>query len=94
MENAMKKFFVGSKPIPEPVEFRLTSTMMVNTPGLLAWGINGYKFKKDRKNILRIFTEGFPGPAPEAFDALLDGKLPYAVDEDNAVIFTGWKLAA
>jgi hypothetical protein len=85
--------FVGMKKIGEPVEFRLQSTGMFNTPGMLRWAINGYKFKKDRKALLKVWVEGFPGPAPEAYEALLEGKLPYAVDKENAVIFTGWRAA-
>ena len=38
----------------------LESTPMLNTAGLLRWAMNGYKFKKDRKKLRRVFIEGFP----------------------------------
>jgi hypothetical protein len=87
------KHYVGNKAILEPTEFRLQSTSMFHTPGMLIWAINGYKFKKDRPALLKMWVEGYPGPAKEAYEALLEGKLPWAVDDAAAVIFTGWKAA-
>jgi hypothetical protein len=88
------KRYLGDKPIPEAVEFRLQSTSMFHTPGMLLWAINGYKFAKDRPYLLKMWVEGYPGPAQAAYDALLRGQLPWSVDDENAVIFQGWKEKA
>jgi hypothetical protein len=80
----------------EPRTYRLLSSSLICTPGILRWAMNGYKFRKDRKALLRVFTEGFQGPiAPPAdvFDRLLKGEIKYTVeDEDDknggTVVFT------
>jgi len=66
----------------------LESTPMLNTAGLLRWAINGYKFKKDRKRLRRVFTEGFTHPrlTDEVVDRLLKGELPHKIDGENVVI--------
>jgi hypothetical protein len=72
-------------------EVRLLSCPMFNTPGLLRWAMNGYKFPEDRGVLLRVFTEGFPSDPPvpaNVFHRLLLGELPYTVDNDQAVCFT------
>ena len=33
---------------------------MLNTAGLLRWAMNGYKFKRERKKLRRVFVVGFP----------------------------------
>jgi hypothetical protein len=63
---------------------RLSSSSFVNTPGLLRWAINGYKFKRDRKYLLKVFVDGYTGPgapSPETFDRLLKGLIPYTVED-------------
>ena len=67
---------------------KLESTPMLNTAGLLRWAMNGYKFKKDRKRLRRVFTEGFTHPrlTDEVVDRLLKGDLPHKIDGENVVI--------
>ncbi len=67
---------------------KLESTPMLNTAGLLRWAMNGYKFKKDRKRLRRVFTEGFTHPrlTDEVVDRLLKGELPHKIDGENVVI--------
>ena len=63
---------------PEQREVRLQSVAMVNTPGLLRWAQNGYKFKRDRKKLLRVFVDGFGGdsaPPADIYDKLLKGAI-------------------
>ena len=66
----------------------LESTPMLNTAGLLRWAMNGYKFKKDRKRLRRVFTQGFTHPqlTDEVVDRLLKGELPHKIDGENVVI--------
>ncbi len=66
----------------------LESTPMLNTAGLLRWAMNGYKFKKDRKKLRRVFTQGFTHPrlTDEVVDRLLKGELPHKIEGENVVI--------
>ena len=66
----------------------LESSSFANTPGLLRWAMNGYKFKKDRKVLRRVFVEGFPHPqfTHRVVHDLLCGKLPHTIDGGNVVI--------
>lgn len=64
----------------EPREVRLQSAPMINTPGVLRWAINGYKFKRDRKKLLRVFVEGYGGehaPPADIYDKLLKGEIEW-----------------
>jgi hypothetical protein len=81
--------------MPEkPRTYRLASSSMICTPGLLLWAINGYKFKRDRKSLLLTFVSGYQGqgaPTPDVFDRLLKGEIPYSVEESDhggTVVFT------
>lgn len=65
--------------------YNLTSTPLVFTPGLVAWGVNGYHFKRDRKAIRKVFTEGYNLPDADA-EALLSGKVPYVVNDENGTV--------
>ena len=38
----------------ETIQYRLGSNTMCHAPGIIAWAINGYKFKKDREAILNV----------------------------------------
>lgn len=69
-----------------PKTYRLASSGLVYTPGLIAWAINGYAFKEDRDGILRIICTTYSIPL-RAAEALLSETVPYTV-EDGAVIFT------
>jgi hypothetical protein len=66
----------------------LESNPMLNTAGLLRWAMNGYKFKRDRKNLRRVFVESFRHPrlTDEVVDKLLSGELPHKIAGDKVVI--------
>ena len=63
---------------------RLKSTSLCNTPGILAWAMNGYKFKSDRKAMAAVFTEGF-GLTDQCAHDLLSGKIPHSIEGDSVV---------
>jgi hypothetical protein len=65
--------------------YRLGSSEMVHTPGIVRWAINGYHFKEDRPALMNVLR-GWNLPDP-AIDALLSGKASYAVEGD-VVVFT------
>jgi hypothetical protein len=58
---------------------------VVHTPGLLKWAINGYKFKKDRKAMVRVFVDGY-NLTPEAANDLLSERIPHRI-EGGSVFF-------
>lgn len=65
--------------------YRLGSSPMVHTPGLVAWAINGYHFKDDRPALMKVMRSY---DIPDiAIEALLSAKVPYTVDDDT-VVFT------
>jgi hypothetical protein len=68
------------------MQYRLASSGLVNTPGVLRWAINGYHFPKDRKAMARVFIEGWGIPEAAAH-ALLSGKAPYTVEKNGVVVF-------
>jgi hypothetical protein len=61
---------------------------MVYAPGFVAWAINGYAFKRDQKTMLKILTAAYGNLPVKAATALLAKKVPYTVDENDAVVFT------
>jgi hypothetical protein len=69
----------------------LTSTEAVNTPGIVRWAINGYKFKSDRKRLLNVLMAYAPDDEREKykkiFHRLLLGKIEWA-EQDGSVTFT------
>lgn len=69
------------------VTYRLQSSPMVYSPGILAWAMNAYHFPKDRPQILKVMTETYAGVPEDKMDALLMGHIPYTV-EDEAVVFS------
>lgn len=66
--------------------WRLQSAEMIDAPGMLRWAMNGYKFKKDRKQLLKTFFTGWPGPTEADYHGLLSGTIPHTI-VDNCVIF-------
>ena len=68
-------------------EYRLGSSPAVNTPGLIAWAINGYAFEDDRPQILTVIENTFPTLPPKAVEQLLTQAVPYKV-EGGIVAFT------
>lgn len=68
-----------------PTTYRLNSAAFVYAPGLIAWAINGYAFKRDRKVMVKIIADTWRLPDAAA-DALLSKRAPFRV-EDETVIF-------
>ena len=74
-------------------QVRMLSTEMVNTPGLLAWAINGYHCISDRTKMIRCLMDGYNLSRQCAID-LLTKKTTFTVDDDNAAVFEyeeAWK---
>jgi hypothetical protein len=66
--------------------YRLLSSPMVHTPGIVAWAINGYNFEADRPKMLEVITQAYGLPL-DAAEALLSGEVPHTVEND-IVTFT------
>lgn len=66
--------------------YRLKSTSLVHTPGIIAWAVNGAKFKKDRARIIELVSTSYSIPRP-IVTKLLDEEIKYVVDNET-VIFT------
>lgn len=67
--------------------YRLGSNELVHAPGVIAWAINGYAFKRDRAALRRVIVDGWPGIPAAAARQLLSGSVPYTLDGDT-VVFT------
>lgn len=65
--------------------YRLGSSPLIYAPGVVAWAINGFKFKRDRKRMIEVIATGWNIP-DEAAQALLSGKAKHTV-ESEAVVF-------
>ena len=68
-------------------EYRLGSSSLVHTPGLIAWAINGYHFEEDRPQLLGVIAATYPDVPREALEQLLLRKIDYRVDGET-VVFT------
>ena len=66
--------------------YRLGSNELVHAPGVVAWAINGYHFKRDRAVLRRVIVDGWPGVPDHAAQQLLSGAAPYHVDGDTVVV--------
>lgn len=66
-------------------QYRLLSTPMVHTPGLLAWAMNGYQFEEDQPTLLHIMTSTFEGIPSGVMHTLLAGKIPFQVEDENII---------
>jgi hypothetical protein len=64
--------------------FRLLSTRLVCTPGLLTWAIAGFKGgdRKDRRLMVNLLAGTYPGVTADIAHGLLTGRIPYAVVGD------------
>lgn len=69
--------------------YRLGSNELVHAPGVIAWAINGYAFKRDRAALRRVIVDGWPGVPAAAARQLLSGSLPYTVHGDTVVFSVG-----
>ena len=63
--------------------YRLESTPLIHTPGIVRWGIHHYK--TDRRHVTKVFTEGWNLPAPAA-KALLSGAVPYTLEDNGETV--------
>lgn len=72
-------------------QYRLGSSSLFNTAGMLRWAIHGYSFTKDRKKLLEIFAKGFVGPNQppiSVWKALLEGKMKWEqVTDEGSIVF-------
>lgn len=65
-------------------QWRLGSSPMIHAPGIVAWAINGYAFKKDRAKLEAVISDGWSLPIG-ATKALLSKAVPYRVDGETVV---------
>lgn len=61
--------------------YKLQSSALIYAPGIVAWAINGYHFKSDRKQLTAVISEGWNVPA-DAARALLSGDVAHTIDGD------------
>ena len=66
-------------------EYRLGSSPSVNTPGVIAWAINGYAFEQDRLQILNLIKSIFPTLSTKAVEQLLSEAVPYKIEGETVV---------
>lgn len=67
--------------------YRLHSSAMFHSPGVIKWAINGYAFKDDRESLRNTINGAYPEIPVGAIEKLLTGEVPYKV-EDETVVFT------
>lgn len=67
--------------------YRLLSTSLICTPGILRWAQNGYKFKRDRKSLLNVFVQGYGqdknSPSADTFHRLLLGEITWTEEQQE-----------
>ena len=63
--------------------YRLGSSPMCHTPGIIAWAQNGYAFEDDRPQLLNIVCGMFPDIPPDHIDRLLTKQVPHTVDGET-----------
>jgi hypothetical protein len=66
--------------------YRLGSAEMIHAPGIVRWAVNGYRFPKDRKILVRLIADGWNIPDDAAI-ALLSGASPYVIEDGDFVVF-------
>ncbi len=67
--------------------YRLTSSPLVHTPGLISWAINGYAFEADQAQMVKVICSTFQQVPADAIRQLLSKAVPFSV-EDEAVVFS------
>ena len=65
--------------------YRLGSSPIAHTPGLIAWAINGYAFEDDRDQMRKVITDTFSTVPAEAIEQLLAESVPYTIDGETVV---------
>jgi hypothetical protein len=68
----------------EKVKYALGSNAAIFAPGMVAWAINGAKFKADAPQMAKVIADGWSIPV-EAAKALVLGKVPYKVEGEKVV---------
>lgn len=66
--------------------FRLKSTEVFGVPGLLAWAINGYAFRKDRDFMLDAMTQTFPQLSRDVWGKILSREIPHRQEGNDILI--------
>jgi len=64
--------------------YRLGSSPMIYAPGIVAWAINGYAFKRDRANMVRVLCDGWKIPEQAAHE-LLSKRAAHTIDGETVV---------
>lgn len=67
--------------------YRLASSPLVHTPGLVAWATNGCHFEDDRPQIMKVMTATYPGVPEAAMEQLLIKRVPFTI-EGETLVFT------
>jgi hypothetical protein len=67
-------------------EIRLASTSLVHAPGIIAWAINGAKFKRDRVKMRNVMKSWPADLTDEQWDDVLSGKIPHKIDGNTVII--------
>jgi len=65
---------------------RFGSNEAVYAPNVFKWALNAYQFPSQRKaahNIMKTWNHGLE---PKQVDEILAGKIPFDVDENEAVV--------
>lgn len=66
--------------------YRLASADFVHAPSMIAFAINGAKFKKDRQKMINLVAKGWNIPFQAAI-ALVKEKVPFTIVGET-VVFT------
>lgn len=70
----------------KPTTFALGSSPAVSAPGILKWAMNGYHFKRDRKNLVNVMKSGWDGLTDEQWHGVLSGKIAHVIEDETVLI--------
>lgn len=65
--------------------YRLGSSPVVHTPGVIEWAINAYSFEEDRQRMLNTVSATFAEVPRAAIEQLLSKTVPYTVEGETVV---------
>jgi len=65
--------------------YRLGSSSLIHTPGIIAWAINGYAFPRDRARMVQVIAATFPTVPAQAIEQLLSKAVAYTVESETVV---------
>lgn len=66
------------------ISYTLQSSSFVHTPGILAWAVNGARFKRDRPQMVKIIRDTY-GLSNDVATGLVTGRIPYAVQGESVI---------